>query len=153
MTIDGLALQELRDYIDANRETGLPVELDDTECDLVLALMDERDERVDATAEPAPEPEGLRGAATEVVNGTTALTPDRAFVRVPRESWRRLRDALTRPAATAGVIELTDDGEDPMFRSAARDAMDDSDVWQWLADGITTPGRYRLWAEPVEDIE
>jgi len=48
-----------------------------------------------ATAtEPALELEGLREAAAEVVNGTTALTPDRAFVRVPRESWRRLRDAL-----------------------------------------------------------
>jgi hypothetical protein len=47
---------------------------------------------------PAPEPEGLREAAAEVVNGTTALTPDRACVRVPRESWRRLRDTLARSA-------------------------------------------------------
>jgi len=54
MTIDALALQELRDYIDGNRETGLPVELDDDECDLVLALMDERDARIGATAAPAP---------------------------------------------------------------------------------------------------
>lgn len=49
--IDGLALQELRDYIDANREAGLPVELDDDECDLVLALMDDYDETREAIAE------------------------------------------------------------------------------------------------------
>jgi hypothetical protein len=53
--------------------------------------------------DPSPEPEGLREAAAEVVKGTTALAPDRACVRVPRESWRRLRDALARPAAAEGV--------------------------------------------------
>ena len=37
---------------------------------------------------------GLREAAQEVINGTTALTPDQSCVRVSRAAWQDLRAAL-----------------------------------------------------------
>ncbi|MEE4302477.1 MAG: hypothetical protein V2J24_23760 [Pseudomonadales bacterium] len=99
MTIDTLPLQELREAIRSIAEQG------DVEARLIMALIDERAERVGATAEPAPEPEGLREAATRamIAMDHNVRRHETMWVSEQRELAARLRNALSRPATAEGA--------------------------------------------------
>jgi hypothetical protein len=132
--IDGLALQELRETCEEVLEGAVGEQVFDTkDAALIIALMDERDARLDAAPEDdlaraarlisvsdvseglkslagqdeAPEPEGLREALLDV-QGILATAADRC-VRMSdareliRQAEVKVRTALARPAAAEGV--------------------------------------------------
>jgi hypothetical protein len=140
--IEVLPLQELRERIEQEQDAGAPhIEIGPDEADLILAVLDERDARLDAV----PEPEGLRSAALSMracADGEEALAAqlvERA--RIMRAAADDIDAALARPAAAegvdAGVIYTTPDEHGaPVLRFGNGVEATPDDLWQHILESM-----------------